>query len=201
MPRKYSMKSRSRTIDATRRRILDATVQLHNEQGVSATSMQDIADRAGVALATVYRHFPSLNDLVPACGKRNLELNPPPTSAVFDGAASGTDRVRALVRALFSHYERGARPYEVGFAEAVNLPVMAGLMNELALHVRSLVAEAAAPFEPPFEPNEKQLALAAGLCDFRVWHALRQAGLSSPEVAESISRLVVMALASNDLTK
>jgi AcrR family transcriptional regulator len=197
VPRKYSMEMRTAAVEETRRRIIDATVQLHNEHGVSATSMQDIADRAGVALATVYRHFPSLDDLVPACGGRNLEMNPPPTASVFERLDSGDDRVRALVQALFTHYERGVRPYEVGFAEAVTLPVMAGLMNELGAHVEGLVTGAIAPFNP----DRALHALAVGLCDFRVWRSLTEAGLSSAAAAESVTRLIVTALSTQGETK
>lgn len=190
MPRRYSMETRSAAVEETRRRIVDASVELHNEHGVSATSMQDIADRAGVALATVYRHFPSLDDLVPACGGRNLELNPPPTAAVFESIDSGEDRVRAVVEALHAHYERGTRPYEIGFAEAVTLPAMARLMDELTAHIEALVTAAV----DPFSPDRRGRALAVGLCDFRTWRSLTQAGLSSTEAAASITRLIVAAL-------
>lgn len=189
MPRKYSMQRRTAAVEDTRQRIIDATVELHNEKGVLATSMQDIAARAGVALGTVYRHFPSIEDLVPACGGRNLELNPPPTAAVFEHRSGGRERLEALVSALFTHYERGARPYEVGL-EAMNLPVMAGLMTELANYVRNLVEAAISPFQPV----RRQQDLAVGLCDFRVWRSLTQAGLSTQAAADAITWLIHSAL-------
>jgi AcrR family transcriptional regulator len=194
MPRKYSMERRSATVEDTRRRIIDATVELHNEKGVSGTSMQDIADRSGVALATVYRHFPTLDALVPACGARNVELNPLPEETVFAAFDSGEARVAALVAALFAHYERGQRAYEVGFAEAATLPVMAGLMASLAERVRELVAAAA----KPLGLDQKHLSLAVGLCDFRVWRALTDAGLSAADAAELTSQLVASAFSRND---
>jgi AcrR family transcriptional regulator len=190
MARKYSMQRRSAAVEATRQRIVDATVELHNDQGVTGTSMQDIADRAGVALATVYRHFPTLEALVPACGRRNMELNPLPTEAVFAGLDAGDERVTALVDALFTHYERGLRAYEVGLAESATLPVLADLMQEVAAHVAGLVAAAAAPFEP----DDGRLSLAVGLCDFRVWRSLTLAGLSTDAAAEDVARLVTVAL-------
>jgi AcrR family transcriptional regulator len=194
MPRKYSMERRSATVEDTRRRIIDATVELHNERGVTGTSMQDIADRSGVALATVYRHFPTLDALVPACGTRNIELNPLPDETGFAGLDDGRARVAALMAELFAHYERGQRAYEVGFAESVTLPVMAGLMAGLAERVRELVAVAA----KPFGPDDKHLRLAVGLCDFRVWRALTDAGLSTADAAELTSQLVASASSRND---
>lgn len=194
MPRKYSMGRRSATVEETRRRIVDATVELHNEKGVSGTSMQDIADRSGVALATVYRHFPTLDALVPACGARNIELNPLPEDTVLTGLESGAERVAALVAALFAHYEHGHRAYEVGIAEAPTLPVMAELMAQISARVRDLVAAAT----KPFEPDRTHLSLAAGLCDFRVWRSLTDAGLSTPDAAALTSGLITSALTTND---
>ena len=190
MARKYSMRQRSTAVEQTRQRIVDATVQLHNEKGVNGTSMQDIADRADVALATVYRHFPTLDDLVPACGSRNMEFNPLPTESVFAEFDTGEERVAALVAALFKHYERGCRPYEVGFAESATLPAMARLMAEVAAHIEGLVSAAT----KPFKPDDKHLGLAAGLCDFRVWLSLIQAGLSTEDAAQSTAQFITTAL-------
>ena len=186
VPRKYSMDARSAAVEETRRRIIDATVQLHNQQGIKGTSMQDIADRAEVALATVYRHFPSLDELVPACGGRILELNPPPTADVFDGLDSGEARIAGLVQALHDNYARGSRVYEVGFAEAATIPALARFMDEVASNIAGLVATAAAPFKV----DGQSLDLARGLCDFRVWLALTEAGLNQEDATKAIARII-----------
>ncbi len=62
------MKDRARARDETRERIVRATMQLHDEKGVAATSFLDVAKRAGTGAATVYRHFPDIGALVSACG-------------------------------------------------------------------------------------------------------------------------------------
>jgi len=192
VPRKYSMQARSTAVEETRQRIVDATVELHNEQGISGTSMQDVADRAGVALATVYRHFPSLDELIPACGGRNLELNPPPTAAVFDGLETGEQRIAALVAALHANYERGSRSYEVAIAEVHTIPVLARFMAEVSAHLADLVATAA----KPFKPDSTQLKLAVGLCDFLVWRALTATGMTTKETTAAITRLLCASLGS-----
>ena len=63
------MTRRASAAAQTRRRIVEATRELHIEQGIAATSWDDIAARAGVGVGTVYRHFPSLDELIPACGE------------------------------------------------------------------------------------------------------------------------------------
>jgi AcrR family transcriptional regulator len=44
--------------------VLDAALELFGEHGVSATSLQMIADRIGVTKAAVYHQFPAKNDIV-----------------------------------------------------------------------------------------------------------------------------------------
>ena len=50
-------------MDNKRQRILTATIQLIDEKGLQSTPMAAIAKRAGVAMGTIYHHFPSKADL------------------------------------------------------------------------------------------------------------------------------------------
>ena len=59
-PRRHDLGNRAELKHLMRRRIVEATFELHSEKGVVDTSMQDIADRADVALHTVYRYFPTI---------------------------------------------------------------------------------------------------------------------------------------------
>jgi AcrR family transcriptional regulator len=47
-----------------RERILDTAYELFSHRGVRAVGVDEVIDRAGVAKATLYRHFPSKDDLV-----------------------------------------------------------------------------------------------------------------------------------------
>jgi len=49
--------------ERTRQAILDAAYSLIIEQGYAATSMRQIAERAGLALGGIYNHFPSKSDV------------------------------------------------------------------------------------------------------------------------------------------
>jgi AcrR family transcriptional regulator len=48
---------------ATRERIVSAALEQVGEGGYASASVQAVAERAGVAVGTVYRHFPSKADL------------------------------------------------------------------------------------------------------------------------------------------
>ncbi|MFN9952985.1 MAG: TetR/AcrR family transcriptional regulator, partial [bacterium] len=76
--RSYRRKDRAKAQAETRERIIGATMQLHDEKGVAATSFLDVARRADLGVATVYRHFPTVGSLIAACGAHIWkEMDPP----------------------------------------------------------------------------------------------------------------------------
>jgi AcrR family transcriptional regulator len=97
-----------------RKRIIQAAAALASRGGVEAMQMRTVAERAGVALGTLYRYFPSKMDLVVAVVGEELDLlessierRPPsaPTPAgravdVFMRATRGLMREPELADAL-----------------------------------------------------------------------------------------------------
>ena len=75
------MTRRAASRNETRNRIVEATAKLHGERGVLGTSWQEIAREADVSVSTVYAHFPSLDELLPACGQLVMSRVRPPTAA------------------------------------------------------------------------------------------------------------------------
>ena len=47
-----------------RERLLDTAYELFSSRGIRAVGIEDVIEHAGVAKATLYRHFPSKDDLV-----------------------------------------------------------------------------------------------------------------------------------------
>src|SRR6202030_4731747 len=47
-----------------RARILDASYELFSQRGIRALGVNEVIERADVATATLYRHFPSKDELV-----------------------------------------------------------------------------------------------------------------------------------------
>src|SRR6476659_522860 len=106
MPRRYRLERRAETAEQTRRRLVDATFALHAEQGISATTMTDIAARAGVSVGTVYHHFPTYQEAVAACTRHVDESLPLPAAEIFTGVTSMHARVRRLVADISRFYQR-----------------------------------------------------------------------------------------------
>jgi AcrR family transcriptional regulator len=182
-PRKYSMGKRRAAVEATRRRILEATLALHSERGIFGTSWQDIARRADVSVATVYKHFPSLDELVPACGELMYAITRPPSledaPEIFAGADSLEERVGRLVVELFDFYERGAPYIETDFQER-QLP----MVQEWEAHMRATIAGLVREALRPLGPDEFTVEAASALLDFSVFKSFLERGIQKEQSAE-----------------
>ena len=186
-PRKYTLGKRSESIEDTRRRIVDATFDLHTEKGVLATSMQDVAERADVALRTVYNHYPTTDDLVVGCSQKVLALLSPPTPAIFDGLTTLEDRLLTLVRELFAMYERGSAQLEVARCEQGEVRGLADFVaNERALR-DGLAGEALRPFDVRRGARKEMVALT----DFYVWKAFAAENLTTRRAVDVVYRSLV----------
>ncbi|GAA4048100.1 TetR/AcrR family transcriptional regulator [Streptomyces shaanxiensis] len=74
--------------EATRQKLYEAAVTLIAEQGFSATTVDEIAERAGVAKGTVYYNFASKSVLFEELLRHGVEL----LTASLREAAEGTER-------------------------------------------------------------------------------------------------------------
>src|SRR5687767_7832621 len=95
--RAYVLKDRAASQAATRRRIVEATMAYHQEVGPAATTLSDIARRAGVQRATVYNHFADDSALFAACSAHWRELHPAPDPAHWFAISDPSARLRAAL--------------------------------------------------------------------------------------------------------
>lgn len=96
---------RSRRREDTRQRLYEAAVELVAEQGFSATTVDDIAERAGVAKGTVYYNFPSKTALFEDLLRHGVGL----LTADFRAAVADRpprEAVAALVRSELAYIQR-----------------------------------------------------------------------------------------------
>jgi AcrR family transcriptional regulator len=195
-PRKYDMTKRAAAVAQTRQRIIDATRELHGEQGIAATSWDDIAARAGVGVGTVYRHFPSLDELVPACGEitmQNVALPDPATAAArFEHATEPGERIERLVREAFAIYERAAPELRAIRREADVHPRVAQDRDQLDASLSALVDAALGPLGT----TQQDRAVARALVDLNTWEALHDQGLEPAEAAAAVADMLATRLTS-----
>ena len=108
MSRTYTLKRRAEQQEETRRRIVDAAVDLHTSVGPAQTTVSMVARRAGVQRHTVYAHFPDEWSLPLACSGQVLDRDPLPDADVWRGIADASDRLSAGLDAVYGWYERNA---------------------------------------------------------------------------------------------
>lgn len=184
-PRSYRMGKRADSTDETRRRIVEATLSLHTEKGIQATSWQDIAARADVAVGTVYYHFPTFDELIPACSGLGNELADPPTPAIFKGLRSKQKRIERLVEDLFAFYERSRRVMQNVLRDEGEIPALARVGAERRAQLRTLIQEALGP-----GLLDDEVALVEALLDFPVWLSLRERGIRKEVAVAVMTRLI-----------
>lgn len=189
--RRYRLVARAERQAATRRRITEAAIRLHEDAGPLRTSIAEVARQAGVTRPTVYRHFPDELSLLRACQQHWLHDNPPPDPSLWAGILDPVGRVRRALADLYAFYRRGVRMTDNLFRDAprsrevseVLAPIVAGLDASADLLAQGFRV---AP------QKRRGLRAALGLAlSFQAWHSLALAsGLSDEEAADLMSSLV-----------
>ena len=189
-PRRYRMAARAAGVVETRERILHSAMALHAEKGLLGTNWEEIAAGAGVAPATVYRHFPSLGELIPACVKAIFDMVKPPTidqaGEIFADLDSPTARLERLIRESCLCYQRGAGWLYAARCEAHLIPAMAEAVrlmdSSLAVLIRAALGRARVS-------KQTELILRT-LIDFPFWKSLIDAGMSITQAEGAMIQLV-----------
>ena len=194
--RPYELRARAERQAETRRRIVDATVALHEEIGPARTTVAEIARRAGVARLTVYNHFPEDADLFAACQGAFLARNPPPDL----GAALALEDPRARVQAALREVYGGYRAREPMTSKVLRdrgaIPALDALMARTADAAMAQLADAlAAGFGARGRRAARVHAVVAVALDFATWRRLKAEGLADDEAAALMAALVIAARA------
>jgi AcrR family transcriptional regulator len=103
------MGRRAERQNETRQRIVEATVSLHEEQGLIRTTISDVAARAGVERATVYRHFPDDRSLITACTTHYFARHPLPNPEAWLRIADPLERLKTALAEIYAYHRRTER--------------------------------------------------------------------------------------------
>jgi AcrR family transcriptional regulator len=147
-----------------RKRILDATLTLASKGGYDAVQMRAVADRADVALGTLYRYFPSKIHLLVSAMARELTRVQERTSRVPVPGGTPYERLMFMISRITKGMQRDPQLTEAMtrafmFADAsaaAEVDTVGRLMDRM--FARAMTEE---------EPNEEQLAIARVISD--VW--------------------------------
>lgn len=172
MARKYELKTRAQRQEATRQRIVEATVELHEELGPARTSISAIAERAGVERLTVYRHFATEQEIFQACSARFDELHPFPDLARWGARDDPFDRLAFGLTELYRYFEDTERMMQTTIRDAPVTPSMHETFARYQQGFRALFDLLVAGFAAAGIPPERvQLPIALAI-DFRTWQIM-----------------------------
>jgi AcrR family transcriptional regulator len=188
-PRRYKMVQRAAGVDKTRDQIIRAAVAIQAKQGIAETSWASIGAVAHVSTATVYRHFPSLDSLIPACAQATFAAGARlPTATeigkLFAGLSSTRERLQTLVVESCRCYERGEGWLDACRREARNLPALAAAVRTQDRALEVLIAAAVGP-----RLTGARAAVVKTLIDFPFWKSLVEAGTPRRQVPSIITDL------------
>jgi AcrR family transcriptional regulator len=169
---------------ATKRRIVDAVVALHEEVGPANTTISAVAERAGVQRLTVYRHFADMAALVGACSAQWRGEHPLPDALQWAGETDPLRRTRRALGALYAYYERGERMLERVLEDEARLAELGPVMTEYHAWHRELVGSLATGWGVAGEVQRRVSALASHAANFWTWRSLRREGLVTAPAAE-----------------
>jgi AcrR family transcriptional regulator len=177
---------RDRQMELTRDLILEALGGLIAEGHLAEFSVQDVADGAGVALRTVYRHFASRDEL--------LEAFVPWAEQRFRAAGGfslpeNADDISAYVKAKFAAMERFASL----LSAVVKLDAATRVRSEVSARSVAAMGSALAEVTSDLDPRlaEAVVWTIRQICSNKTWLVLHEEGGIDAEYAGSTAAWVV----------
>lgn len=189
--RPYEKRRRAQSELQTRRRITEATVELHRTVGPARTTVSAIAQRAGVQRATVYRHFPEDADLFAACSAHWIGLHPYPTIDAWAAIADPRERTQTALRGLYAYY-RAVEPMLANVRrDAQLLPALQAVVAGGANYFAALEEILTEGWDGDTDTVGRRAAVGLAL-DFATWQTLAR-HLPDGDAAVLMARMVACA--------
>lgn len=190
MARKYTLRKRAERLADTRRRIVEAAVDLHGEIGPASTTLSMIAERAAVQRHTLYAHFPDERSLFLACSGLAMERDPLPDAAPWAGLPTARDRLQHGLSAVYGWYTRNESLAACVLRDAEH--------HELTREMTDI------RFGPPMASYRqvlgaglapRQQALLAVALNFHTWRTLAREAQMSPSDAAAVVAIAIASVA------
>jgi AcrR family transcriptional regulator len=146
--------------------ILDASAALAADKGLLAVTMSQIARRAGIGRATLYKYFPDVGAILLAWHEREVSRHLEQLRQLRDQGGPARDRLAAVLEAyaLIAHEHQGAARHH-GHLQG---PLLAALLHRgghvaraarsLRVMIRELIADAAAAGDVRDDVEPEELA-------------------------------------------
>lgn len=188
-PRRYSIATRAAAAEARRAEIVSCAIELFAEQTAAATTMEDIAQAARVAPATVYRHFRNFDALAQACAETafNIVDIPTPQTAVapFAEVPSLGEKLMRFIEIDCHCFER-ARTWLAAERRERHLPAFDRTVSREEAVLTAIVTG----LLEPVGADDVTRSVVVALVDFPFWESLRRGGVPAERIPDLMFNLV-----------
>lgn len=186
--RAYRLGKRAAKQQETRRRIVEAAVDLHGTLGPARTNVSQIAERAGVQRHTFYAHFPDERSLFLACSGHAMARDPLPDVDALRAIPPGRERIGRGLAQFYAWFARNAALAACVLRDAEHHALTADMVE---LRMMPVFAAAGEVIGEGLNPRSR--ALLGVALDFACWRTLGRR--MTIEEAAAMMRDAILALA------
>lgn len=183
--RPYRLGKRQASVDATKRRILDAAVAEYNRNGIEETTMVAVARGADVASGTVLYHYPEPDALADAVADRWIEETDWPQVPRIPADTSLEERVDLLLDTVYAMYET-ARPAAAVYRKSPQHPAVRKLQaawdDQLSVTIGNALGS---------HVNDEDKPMVSAILEGPFLSTLVRYGISEDHLQDAASRLIV----------
>ncbi len=162
------MAKRADQVEETRQRIIEATVRLHQQIGLRATSIAAVAAEAGVTRLTVYRHFPDEPQLFAACSRHWLSQQRLPDPSAWAQISEPKERLKVGLTDIYRFYRHGNDMLTSVYADIDLLPT--AIRENITTRDAAFVAVLAEPLQ--VRPTRLLRAALGHAVSYLTWRSL-----------------------------
>lgn len=185
--RPYRMGARAEAAEETRRRILNAAIELYTGRYYDQVSLEDVAGRAGVTVQTVLRRFGSKEGLIDAATEVARER------VTNQRGEAPVGNIEGAVENLMDHYEEWGESVLRLLAQEDRVPAFRKATDVGRAFHYEWVERTFAPLlaECAGEARERLRAELIAVCDVYFWKVLRRdLGLSREQTALALREMI-----------
>jgi AcrR family transcriptional regulator len=192
--RRYQLRKRADAMEATRRRITEAAMELHGTVGPARTTISAVAERAGVQRQTVYRHFADEEELFAACSGHFAARHPWPDAGRWRAIADPAERLRIGLDELYAWYETTEAMWTNVLRDETLVAAVGPALEPFRAYLDDAARALAAGWGARGGRRAMLLAATRHAVDFHTWRSLaRHGGIGRAGVVELTSAIVTRA--------
>ena len=189
--RKYEQRERARKHQETRRRIVDALIELHETVGPAQATVVDVARLAGVGRMTVYNHFPTEAEMVAACTSHWIERHPPPDVESWKRIRDPGERLVTALGELYAYYRDTQAMWTTAYRDAGVVDPLGQIMDRTWFALLDRAVDVLAAGRGRRGRRGQRITGALRLVvDFPTWRTLTGSGLADADAAELAASFV-----------